>query len=88
MLIPTKQDKQYNTHNTYVQSIVITMTPIGYGSWDTQDEMKQVIYVCTRYPSQSFTKQTISRYSNLVSHLFNNQLPKYTFSNNVCSGSV
>ena len=53
MIRYTTRDKQYNTHNTYVQSIGITTTAIGYGIWEYQDETKQAIYVCTRYTSQS-----------------------------------
>ena len=34
-------DKQSNTHNDYVQSLEIKITPIGYDSWENQDKTKQ-----------------------------------------------
>ena len=43
-----KWDKQSNEKNAYVQSLGITIMPIGYGSWETQDEMNQTISMCTR----------------------------------------
>ena len=36
-------DEQPNTHNASVQSIGITITPVGCVSWENQDEMKQKI---------------------------------------------
>ena len=73
-----KQDKQSNTYNNVVQSIGIAITPIGYGSWETQDEMKQIVYLCTISPSLYFTKKTIAQFPKPVFQFFKNWLSKDT----------